>query len=290
MSEASTQQRDFVFAQRNRFKHPLFKAEKFCRGYAWDWIVANAVWRENGHQVEIKGQIVRLNRGQLSYSVRFMAEAWRWDKAAVSRFITRLKTEAMIETHTETGQMIITVCNYDKYQSRSGITETATETGSETGARQHRDSTETKKNKDNKDNKDSVVVSRADENPKTLLEEVTEIAEIDVGKQQSWFHQASIISELEQKHGRETVLAAARRGRDSAAASGSVMGSPRYLIPICQTIEAERNRPAPSGTGSPPSGPSDETPEDILARLRAKGLLDEDDHPSDEPQQEDCHG
>ncbi|MAX82373.1 MAG: hypothetical protein CL843_19615 [Crocinitomicaceae bacterium] len=285
MNDKTTQQRDFVFAQRDRFKHPLFKAEKFCRGYAWDWIVANAVWREDGHPVEIKGQIVRLNRGQLSYSVRFMAEAWRWDKAAVSRFITRLKTEAMIETHTETGQMVITVCNYDKYQSRAGLTETAPETASETGARQHRDSSETKKNKDNKDNKDSVVDSRTDQNSKTLLEEVTEIAGIDVSKQQQWWHQAGIIGHLEELHGRDTVLAAARRGRDSAAAAGSVMGSPRYLIPICQTIEAEKSRPAPSGTGSPPSGPTDETLEQRLARLKEGGYLDDD-----ETEGEACHG
>ncbi|KXJ56569.1 MAG: hypothetical protein AXW12_00620 [Thalassospira sp. Nap_22] len=284
MSEATAQQRDFVFAQRNRFKHPLFKAEKFCRGYAWDWIVANAVWREDGHPVEIKGQIVRLDRGQLSYSVRFMAEAWRWDKAAVSRFITRLKTEAMIETHTETGQMIITVCNYDKYQSRSGITETTPETGSETAARQHRDSSETKKNKDNKDNKDSDDDSRADQKSKNLFEEVTELLRIDTARNQNWFLRADIITELEQTHGRDIVLEAAGQ----VARSGKKISTPAYLRRVCETI-TEARQPVPSGTGSPASGPTDETPDDTLARLRAKGLLD-DDQPSDEPKQEACNG
>ena len=284
MSASTTQQSDFVFAQRKRFKHPLFKSEKFCRGYAWDWIVANAVWHEDGHPVEINGQIVRLKRGQLSHSVRFMAEAWRWDKAAVSRFIARLKTEAMIETHTETGQTIITVCNYDKYQSRAGLTETAPDTASETGARQQRDSSETNKNKDNKDNKDSVVVSREAGN-KNLFEEVTELLDIDVSRNQSWFTRADIITELGQHHGRDTVLEAARRARISADQSGKPIGSPAYLRTICQNIETEKNRPVPTGTGSPQSGPADETPEQTLARLKALGL-----YRDDEDQEEACHG
>lgn len=139
----------FVKSQRSRFKHPLFKSQKFCRGYAWDWVVAHAVYKN--HDIEVKGKIVTLHRGQLSYSIRYMAKAWNWDKAAVSRFIARLKTETMIETETETGQLIVTVCNYDKYQDDQSTTETATETGNDTEVRQQRDSSETNKKKDKKD-------------------------------------------------------------------------------------------------------------------------------------------
>ncbi len=127
----------FVKAQRDRFAHPLFTNEKFCRGYAWDWIVAEAAYTER--KVDVSGKIITLQRGQLAHSIRFIAKAWGWDKAAVSRFITRLKTETMIETATETGVTIITVCNYNKYQDRASAPETATETAPETGARQHRD-------------------------------------------------------------------------------------------------------------------------------------------------------
>ena len=205
--------------------------------------------------------------------------------------LEKLKSTNDVTIKTTTEYSIISVVNWNDHQRTDQQDDQQTTSGmtNERPASDQR-ATTIQEGKEDKERKkiESVVVSRADENPKTLLEEVTEIAEIDVGKQQSWFHQASIISELEQKHGRETVLAAARRGRDSAAASGSVMGSPRYLIPICQTIEAERNRPAPSGTGSPPSGPSDETPEQTIARLKALGLLTEDDDETD--QEEACHG
>src|SRR3546814_19714574 len=36
--------------------------------------------------------------------------------SAVERFLTRLKTEQMIEQDTGQGLSIITICNYDKYQ------------------------------------------------------------------------------------------------------------------------------------------------------------------------------
>lgn len=136
----------YVRAQRARFNHHLFAKQKFCRGYAWDWMIAQARFTDT--QVSINGKTVVLRRGQFSHSIRFMAEAWNWDKAAVDRFIARLKTEAMIETGTETGQLVVTICNYDEYQADQKDIGTPNETAIETGARQERDRSETKKNKD----------------------------------------------------------------------------------------------------------------------------------------------
>jgi hypothetical protein len=138
----------YVKSHRKRFSHHLFAGQKFCRGYAWDWLIAHAAWKPT--RVDVRGRTVHLERGQLCYSIRYMAEAWGWDKAAVDRFITRLKTDTMIETATETGQLIITICNYCEYQGDESRTETATETATETKLRQQRDSSETNKKKDKK--------------------------------------------------------------------------------------------------------------------------------------------
>ena len=59
--------------------------------------------------------------------------------------MTRLKTETMITTATATGQLVITICNYDAYQSDDVAPATATATPNATAPRQHRDSTATKK-------------------------------------------------------------------------------------------------------------------------------------------------
>jgi hypothetical protein len=139
---------------RSRFEHHLFAKEKFCRGYAWDWLVDHAAFKPLS--VDVSGRTVELQRGQLCYSIRFLAKAWNWDKAAVSRFLTRLKTETMIETHTETGQTIITICNYEKFNAIEPETETGAETPPETEARQQRDSSETNKKKYKKDKKEET--------------------------------------------------------------------------------------------------------------------------------------
>lgn len=131
-----------VFAvDRGVFDHPVLQSrEPLSRREAWLWLLAEASWKERVKAVP--GASVRLRRGQLSHSIRFMASAWRWDKAKVERFLQRLKTETMIETATETGQTVVTICNYDDYQRVSLPTKTANEAASEMGPRQHRDKRE----------------------------------------------------------------------------------------------------------------------------------------------------
>ena len=152
----------WVSGQRSRFDPPLFRASKtrpFCRGYAWDWLVAHAIWSPEGYQDDVGGQMIKLSRGQLSYSIRFMAAKWGWSRTATERFIKRLETETMIGTDTGTGQLVITICNYDKYQTDQDQTGTANGTVTGTAAGQQRDSSGTKNNKDNKDNTDQGAIS-----------------------------------------------------------------------------------------------------------------------------------
>ena len=123
----------FVKAHRVRFEHHLFKAEPWCRGYAWDWMVSQAAWRD--HRVSIKGRTIAIRRGQFTASVRYMADRFGWGKSSVDRFLTRLKAEAMIGTSTDDGQLVITICNYDRYQSidDNGEVSTGTASGTRTG-------------------------------------------------------------------------------------------------------------------------------------------------------------
>ncbi len=104
----------WVRSQRDRFDHALFRRDKFCRGYAWDWMVSAAFIEEI--QLDIQGQTITLNRGQFCHSLRFMAARFRWSEPTVRRFITRLKTDAMIETKVDAGQTVITICNFSKFQ------------------------------------------------------------------------------------------------------------------------------------------------------------------------------
>lgn len=156
---------------RSRFDHHLFEKEKFCRGYAWDWLCDNAAFKTI--TIDVKGRSVTLQRGQICHSIRFLATAWNWDKAAVSRFLTRLKTETMIETHTETGMTVITLCNYGKYNGDATHPETAPETLPETEVRQERDRSETDKNKDKKEKKEKKPAAASVSGSEDLFPEDT---------------------------------------------------------------------------------------------------------------------
>lgn len=133
---------------RKMLKHPLVGMKHPERFTAWNWMLAEAA--HAAFQIEIKGKVITLQRGQFCHSIRHLAETWAWSRGAVERFLTRLKTgtegEPMIETETETGQLIITICNYERYQGDGDKTETptgtVTETPTETRAGQERDNKE----------------------------------------------------------------------------------------------------------------------------------------------------
>lgn len=103
--------------------NPIFRGT-FSRADAWLWLIENAAWKPS--KAWIKGESVDLKRGDLSFSVRFLAERWGWSKSAVERFLIALRHEGMIETRSKTGttaghkagqgQLIITICNYGIFQ------------------------------------------------------------------------------------------------------------------------------------------------------------------------------
>jgi hypothetical protein len=104
-------------------ENALFKGE-FSRADAWVWLIENAAWKPV--TVRIKGQTIDLDRGEMSFAQRFLAEKWGWSKSRVDRFIADLRDEGMIKTRSKIGatgshnagqgQSILTICNYAKYQ------------------------------------------------------------------------------------------------------------------------------------------------------------------------------
>jgi hypothetical protein len=141
---------NFFLVDRGIFDHPIFARDPYSRRDAWAWLIANACYQDK--VIFVNGQKITLKRGQLSFSLRFMAEKWLWPKGVAERYLTRLKTETMIETATETGQMVITIRNYDKYQTIENENRTANGTANGTAAGQQRDSSGTKKNTSIQDN------------------------------------------------------------------------------------------------------------------------------------------
>jgi hypothetical protein len=108
---------------RSLFQDEAFKAQPYTEREAFMWLVMEASWKDRTKRV---GNIViELKRGQLAASVRFMAEAWDWEKSTVDRFLKRLEKRDMIGTDSGTGMNVITIRKYNDYQG--GETSSGTE-------------------------------------------------------------------------------------------------------------------------------------------------------------------
>lgn len=104
-----------VFAvDRGIWDDPDFASEPLTEREAFLWLVSEAAWKPYRRRVD--GKVVELERGQLCHSVRFMAEAWKWSKSRVDRFLGRLENRDMIKRESGTKTGTITVCKYDAFQ------------------------------------------------------------------------------------------------------------------------------------------------------------------------------
>lgn len=105
-------------------EHPVFAAEPFSKRDAWVWLIEHAAWKSA--RVGVSTKVIQIERGQLCYSLRFMAKAWKWDEAKVRRFISRLVREKMIVCVADAGQNVVTICNYNEYQADASVADADT--------------------------------------------------------------------------------------------------------------------------------------------------------------------
>jgi hypothetical protein len=123
----------YVAMARDWQEHDIFDGDEFSRRDAWAWLISQAAWKPA--TAKVNGLSVRIERGELCFSQRFMAEKWGWSKSRVDRFIQTLKAEGMLSGSDKqaicAGQVagqhpgqvagqpvhVLSVCNFDKYQS-----------------------------------------------------------------------------------------------------------------------------------------------------------------------------
>lgn len=64
----------------------------------------------------INGEEVILEQGEVDASFRYLSKRWNWSIGKVQRFLNLLKKCSMIEVKTDTGQNLVSICNYATYQ------------------------------------------------------------------------------------------------------------------------------------------------------------------------------
>jgi hypothetical protein len=116
--------------ERGWLDNPFFQDSPYSERDAWQWMIGEAAFEEC--RISVNGKPFALGKGQLYSSIRFMAQKFQWSTGRVARFLERLKEWGMVDTAVDTGQNLITICNYAKYQDRKSGADTAVDTAPHT--------------------------------------------------------------------------------------------------------------------------------------------------------------
>ena len=91
--------------------------ERFNRMSAWIWILTHVNYKDGSFMKN--GLLIHVRRGQMFASFVHLAAVWGWDRKTVRRFLGTLETEKMITVTGHQKGHLITVLNYNKYQTSS---------------------------------------------------------------------------------------------------------------------------------------------------------------------------
>ena len=119
---------------------------EFSRLQAWIDLLMMARWKPGG--TTTKHGWVDLDRGQLVASERFLEVRWSWSRGKIRRFLKWLESRQQIVPVKNGANTVITILNYDEYQSDDTSNSTNDGTSNEPVTNQQR--TKEKKGKKGK--------------------------------------------------------------------------------------------------------------------------------------------
>ena len=144
----------FIYLDRDIANHPLWTDRPFARGQAWVDLILLARFAPS--QAYIRGMRIDLERGELAMSQELLAERWGWSRGKVARFLDDMQSNSEIERRQYNRIDIISVCNYNQYQSKQATDNTtdSQRTGGERAAR----SAHNKEGKEGKEGKELIYM------------------------------------------------------------------------------------------------------------------------------------
>ncbi|EVY98693.1 DnaD domain protein [Staphylococcus aureus] len=152
----------WISIDRSIQNHWLFKEKRtFSKFEAWIYLLMEA--NHSKAKVPIGNQIVTVERGQRLTSILTLSDLFNWSRFKVKTFLDLLESDGMLEIKTTSKYTLITIVNYDFYQSEQGrnqhqndIKPTSKQHQSNINptSKQHQTNTN---NNDNKDNNEKNV-------------------------------------------------------------------------------------------------------------------------------------
>lgn len=144
----------WISVQKQIRNHWVWEDPRYLRAWMDMLMMANYTEQKKPY----KETIVLIKRGEFPASIRGLSERWDMATNTVRNFLNRLKTDTMIDTHTEYGFTLVKIVNYDKYQSQTDtLADTVGDTLTDTLTDTVTDTTIINNNNINKRNNSGVV-------------------------------------------------------------------------------------------------------------------------------------
>ena len=105
----------YILLHRKLFENEIYFEEKFDKAHAWIDLLLLANYMDR--IVSIKGAEIQLKAGQLCLSKVSLAKRWGWDRRTVKKYLDVLQDVHMIVQQNIGLTTIITIVNWNKYQS-----------------------------------------------------------------------------------------------------------------------------------------------------------------------------
>lgn len=108
----------WIKLHRQLAENPLWLIKPFSEGQAWVDLLLIATF-DKGFIKTKNGTKIKLSRGECGYSVLTLSQRWGWSRGKVTRFLSFLKSEEMIQQKIVANTTIINILNYEAYQNET---------------------------------------------------------------------------------------------------------------------------------------------------------------------------
>lgn len=96
--------------------HWLWEQKPFAQGQAWIDLLLLAYHEDV--QRPYKGKLKTYHKGEIHCSLSFLADRWGWSRRRVRRFINLLENAQMVSARVSTGDTVISLVNWGKFQGQ----------------------------------------------------------------------------------------------------------------------------------------------------------------------------
>lgn len=124
------QSKGWVKLWREQFTHEVSERKPWCDGYAWSYLYSQANYKPG--VTNFRNQYIPVERGQFITSKLKLEKIFGWSERRINSFLTSLETREMCTIRVTKRFIMITICNYEKYQSNQDENE-GTDVGTDVG-------------------------------------------------------------------------------------------------------------------------------------------------------------